>query len=242
VPAIERDRVEANLRDFSAGSARWLTGFYPAVRCASPLFAIAAVQQLTCFEVERLRHQRLIADEYRLLEVFPIATKCRHRLEEWRVQCVDVDGRPHGAALFLFFFRSTTQMSTWPTLPGLADAYNLLGSYGEMPMREANERAKAAAQKAVDLDDQVAEGHTCAIIAGYDWEWAKAERHFQRAIDLKPRYAIAHEWYSEYLSWMARHDRPFARRGRRSTSTRSLFVRTRTSGWLSTERGSTMPQ
>ena len=91
---------------------------------------------------------------------------------------------------------------------GLADAYNLLGSYGAMPMREAKERAKAAAQKAVDLDDQVAEAHTSlgAIIAGYDWEWAKAERHFLRAIDLKPRYATAHEWYSEYLSWMGRHD------------------------------------
>ena len=91
---------------------------------------------------------------------------------------------------------------------GLADAYNLLGSYGEMPMREAKEKAKAAAQKAVDLDDQVAEAHTSlgAIIAGYDWEWAKAERHFLRAIDLKPRYATAHEWYSEYLSWMGQHD------------------------------------
>ncbi len=90
----------------------------------------------------------------------------------------------------------------------MADAYNLLGSYGEMPMREAKERAKAAAQKAVDLDDEVAEAHTSlgAIIGGYDWEWAKAERHFLRAIDLKPRYATAHEWHSEYLSWMGRHD------------------------------------
>ena len=50
---------------------------------------------------------------------------------------------------------------------GLADSYNLLGSYGEMPMREAHQQAKAAAQKAVDLDDQVAEAHTSlgAIIA-----------------------------------------------------------------------------
>jgi tetratricopeptide (TPR) repeat protein len=91
---------------------------------------------------------------------------------------------------------------------GLADAYNLLGSYGEMPMREAKEKAKAAAQKAVDLDGHIAEAHTSlgAIIAGYDWDWETAERHFLRAIDLKPRYATAHEWYSEYLSWMGRHD------------------------------------
>ena len=91
---------------------------------------------------------------------------------------------------------------------GLADAYSLLGSYGEMPMRDAKEKARTAAQKAVDLDDQVAEAHTSlgAIIAGDGWEWEKAERHFQRAIDLKPRYATAREWYSEYLSWMGRHD------------------------------------
>ena len=92
---------------------------------------------------------------------------------------------------------------------GLADSYNLLGSYGEMPMREAYEKAKAAAQQAVDLDDQIAEAHTSlgAITASYDWDWAKAERHFLRAIDLKPRYATAHEWYSEYLSWMGQHDK-----------------------------------
>ena len=51
---------------------------------------------------------------------------------------------------------------------GLADAYSLLGSYGEMPMRDAKEKARTAAQKAVDLDDRVAEAHTSlgAIIAG----------------------------------------------------------------------------
>jgi tetratricopeptide (TPR) repeat protein len=91
---------------------------------------------------------------------------------------------------------------------GLADSYNLLGSYGVMPMRDAHEKAKAAAQHAVDLDDEIAEAHTSlgAITASYDWDWAKAEGHFVRAIDLKPRYATAHEWYSEYLSWMGRHD------------------------------------
>ena len=92
---------------------------------------------------------------------------------------------------------------------GLADAYNLLGSYGELPMRDAHQKAKAAAERAVELDDQVAEAHTSlgAMIASHDWEWAKAEKHFLRAIDLKPRYATAHEWYSEYLSWMGRHEK-----------------------------------
>jgi len=91
---------------------------------------------------------------------------------------------------------------------GLADSYNLLGSYGDMPMREAYQKARAAAQNAVELDDQVAEAHTSlgAMLASYDWEWAEAEKHFLRAIELKPRYATAHEWYSEYLSWMGHHE------------------------------------
>ena len=63
---------------------------------------------------------------------------------------------------------------------GLADSYNLLGSYGEMPMREAHEKAKSAAERAIELDDHIAEAHTSfgALIASHDWEWAKAEKHF----------------------------------------------------------------
>jgi tetratricopeptide (TPR) repeat protein len=114
--------------------------------------------------------------------------------------------------------RPTKRAPSWPQLSivflvetmsaGLADSYNLLGGLGAMPMREAYDKAKAAAQQAVNLDDQIAEAHTSlgAIIGSYDWDWAKAERHFLRAIDLKPRYATAYEWYSEYLSWMGRHD------------------------------------
>ena len=62
---------------------------------------------------------------------------------------------------------------------GLADSYNLLGNDSVVPMQEAYEKAKAAAQQAVDLDDQIAEAHTSlgAITAGYDWDWAKAEGH-----------------------------------------------------------------
>lgn len=91
---------------------------------------------------------------------------------------------------------------------GLADSYNLLGSYGEMPMRESHPKARAAALKALELDDQIAEAHTSlgAIIADYYWEWPEAEKHLRRAIDLNPNYATAHYWFSEYLSRMMRHE------------------------------------
>ncbi len=91
---------------------------------------------------------------------------------------------------------------------GLADSYNLLGSYGEMPMRDSHPKARAAALRALELDDQIAEAHTSlgAIITGYYWEWPEAEKHLRRALALNPDYATGHEWYSEYLSRMARHE------------------------------------
>ena len=65
---------------------------------------------------------------------------------------------------------------------GLADSYNLLGSYGEMPMRDSHPKARAAALRALELDDQIAEAHTSlgAIITGYYWEWPEAEKHLRR--------------------------------------------------------------
>jgi hypothetical protein len=46
-----------------------------------------------------------------------------------------------------------------------------------------------------------------AIVASYDWDWRKAERHFLPGIESKPRYATAHEWCSEYLSRIGQHDK-----------------------------------
>jgi len=89
---------------------------------------------------------------------------------------------------------------------GLADSYNFLGSAGEMPMSQSHPLAKAAAERALELDDQLAEAHTslAANIMDYYWDWSAAERHFQRALDLNPNYATAHHLYSQYLSIMGR--------------------------------------
>jgi serine/threonine-protein kinase len=91
---------------------------------------------------------------------------------------------------------------------GLADCYALLGDYGFLPPRDAYPKAKAAAEKALELDDTLAEAHTSLAFAKvqYDWDWPGAEREFQKALALNPNYATAHQWYSEYLSAMGRHD------------------------------------
>lgn len=86
---------------------------------------------------------------------------------------------------------------------GLADAYALLGSNPTTAItrRDAMEKARAAALKALTLDDTLAEAHTSLAFVywHYDWNWAAAEKEFQRALQLNPSYATAHQWYSFYL-------------------------------------------
>jgi TolB-like protein/DNA-binding winged helix-turn-helix (wHTH) protein/Tfp pilus assembly protein PilF len=91
---------------------------------------------------------------------------------------------------------------------GLADTDGLMSTWYLGPQNELMPKGRAAAQKALQLDDTLAEAHTSlALIAeNYDYDWQTAEKEFKRAIQLDPSYATAHQWYAEYLSWMGRFD------------------------------------
>jgi DNA-binding SARP family transcriptional activator len=95
---------------------------------------------------------------------------------------------------------------------GLADCYNLLSLYSVMPPKEAMPMAKAAAKKAIEIDESLAEAHTSLALTYlyYDWNWEAAEREFQCAIELNPNYATAHHWYHEYLIARGRFDEQMA--------------------------------
>jgi TolB-like protein len=92
---------------------------------------------------------------------------------------------------------------------GLADTYALLGDwqYAVMTNKEALPRAKAAAVRALELDDTLGEAHTSLafILDGFDWNWESADREFRRGIELNPGYATAHHWYAWHLSLSGRH-------------------------------------
>lgn len=84
---------------------------------------------------------------------------------------------------------------------GLADSYQLLGEYNGMPIKEAFDKSRSAAQKALEINPNLGEAH-CSLgyaQAFYDWNWEEAEKSFKRALDLSPNYATAHQWYGEYL-------------------------------------------
>jgi len=95
---------------------------------------------------------------------------------------------------------------------GLADAYALLGFRGGVPSKDALSRAKAAALKAIELDDTLGEPHaSLAFIAEtYEWDWAKAEREYKRALELNPGDARTHHWYAGYLMYVGRFDEGIA--------------------------------
>jgi hypothetical protein len=89
---------------------------------------------------------------------------------------------------------------------GLADSYGLLREYATMPDSEAWPRALAAARKAVELDDSLAEAHSSL---GFDLFYGSldlkgGEREFKRAVELNPNYAEAHQWYANALSSVGR--------------------------------------
>ena len=85
---------------------------------------------------------------------------------------------------------------------GLAEAYIVSGSYGGLPPKEAYPRAREAAQKALGIDEKLAEGHSAlaSIRFFFDWDWEAAEREFKRAIELNPRYPLAHRRFSHLLA------------------------------------------
>jgi TolB-like protein/DNA-binding winged helix-turn-helix (wHTH) protein/Tfp pilus assembly protein PilF len=107
----------------------------------------------------------------------------------------------------------TTAIEKDPTFAaaysGLADTYALSGDweYGILSPQDAFTNAKAAATKALALDNNLAEAHTSLAFALdlYAWDWEAAENEYQRAIALNPGYATAHHWYGWHLIVMGRN-------------------------------------
>ncbi len=96
---------------------------------------------------------------------------------------------------------------------GLADSHLYLGyGFGRVPPREAMPKAKAAALKALELDETLAEAHTSLAMVRflYDWDWPGAEQEFRRAIELNPNYTLAHHGYTVLLAAMRRSDESVA--------------------------------
>ena len=91
---------------------------------------------------------------------------------------------------------------------GMADCYLSLYDYNMLAPDMAVPKARTAAQKAIALDNTLAEAHTTLgyLETLYDWNWRDAEKEFKTAIALSPNYANAHHWYGLYLAFTGRFD------------------------------------
>jgi eukaryotic-like serine/threonine-protein kinase len=117
---------------------------------------------------------------------------------------------------------------------GLADSYALQIDYRGSPVREGLERARAEAQRALALDETLAEAHTSLawVVFIYDWDWPLADRHFRRALELNPRYSVARQWYAWFQVAMGQTELALAE-GRRAIALDPASVSIRRSmGWL----------
>jgi len=120
---------------------------------------------------------------------------------------------PEGLARAIAYFQESIDADplyarAWS---GLADCHNVLAAFRWRHPREAFPLAHAAAARALELDPELAEGHTSLAYAleYYDWDWQRSEDAYKRAIALHPGYGTARQWYGDFLTSLGRLDEAF---------------------------------
>jgi|HubBroStandDraft_4_1064222.scaffolds.fasta_scaffold52644_1 TolB-like protein/DNA-binding winged helix-turn-helix (wHTH) protein/Tfp pilus assembly protein PilF len=202
------------------------------VRISAQLIQVRDQTHLWAESYERDSHDTLALE---ITVASAIAGQVEHRLAPPRALARRADSRPvnpDAHDLYLkgrYYWNQRTQAGFWKGIEsfkqaiekdpnyarayaGLADCYILLGPNDILPAKEVYPLAKAAAQKALQLDDALAEAHASLgfVMVLYDWNPAEAEKEFRRAITLDPNYATAHHWYAYDLAAMKRSDEAVA--------------------------------
>ncbi len=111
----------------------------------------------------------------------------------------------------------------------MAESYAIFADYSIESPKEAFPRARAAALKALEIDDGLAEAHNALAYTKceFEWDWAEAEKEFRRALELNPNYPTAHQWYGECFASMGRTDEAIAElRRARDLDPLSLVINT----------------
>jgi serine/threonine protein kinase/tetratricopeptide (TPR) repeat protein len=199
--STDRVRITVQLIDAARDQHLWSESYQRELKDVFALqsqVAQAIAQQVqavvTPQELKRIADKRAIDPE-----VYELYLKGRHIMERGGLEDVRkaIDSFESGLA---------KDPNNALLYTGLADAYiDKMMDVHESPM-EATAKARAAATKALQLDDSLAEAHTSLgmIKLSYDWDWAGAEHEFKRAIELNPGYPLAYVMYGEYLTMIGR--------------------------------------
>ncbi len=144
---------------------------------------------------------RLSVEDRRRLEAYRILQKARYYWDKRSAE---------GLRRAVDYYNEVIRIDPGfaPAYAGLANCYSLFPYYGGLSPAEAYPKAEAAARRALELDETLADAHTALalVLRDYNHDWAQAEREFKRAIELNPSYATAQQWYAEYLAALGRYD------------------------------------
>ena len=156
--------------------------------------------KLTAVERARLAVTRPVNPE-----VYELYLKGRHYATKWT---------PESIARGLEYFQQAIEKDPGyaPSYSGVATCYNVMAFMGYIRPKEAYERAKTAATKALEIDDSLAEAHTTlgGSMFYYDRNWSAAEREYRNALVFNPNYQYAHRSYAWYLAAMGRKQEALA--------------------------------
>ncbi|HEV8316428.1 MAG TPA: protein kinase [Vicinamibacterales bacterium] len=184
--------IQAELVDVASESQLWGDQY---TREAADL---PSVQQEIAFQISEGLRVRLTGEERKRLKDAPTTStdayqqylRGRYHWNKWT---------PEGFLRAAECFERAIEADPRYALAyaGLGDAYGVMGYYGVMPGDVAMAKARAAALKALALDDRLAEAHVTMAFGRLfqDWDWAAAQDEFERAIALNPRLALAHSFY-----------------------------------------------
>ena len=158
--------------------------------------------------LEKLRLKLRVGEKKRLTKRHTESTEAYHLylkgLFYWNTRT------PDGLNAAIRYFQEAITIDPIYALAyaGLAHCYVLLTPISGTPSTEAYPKAKAAAMKALEIDEALAEAYIplAYIKFFHDWDLAGAETEYKRAIELNPNYATAHHYYSVYLVYMGRFD------------------------------------
>jgi len=199
-------RLNAELVDVSDGAQIWGEQYN---RTMGDIFAVqdAISEQISA----SLRLKLSGEDKSRLVKRHTEDSEAYQLYLKGRFYCNQRTGEALKTALGYFQQAIDRDPTYAAAYAGLADCYGSFPYYAVLPTIEAIPKAKSAALKALQIDEQLAEAHT-SLAAAYqmDWAWELSDKSFRRAIELNPNYATARHWYGQGLYLRGHFDKAIA--------------------------------
>jgi TolB-like protein/tetratricopeptide (TPR) repeat protein len=155
-----------------------------------------------------LRRKLTRAEEQQVLRNYTADTEAYQLYLKGRYHTMKVT-RPETEKSITYFLQAIERDPSYAlAYAGLADSYRALAIAGEMTPSEYLPKGKAAALKAIEIDENVAQAHAVLgfIVFWADWNWSESEKHLKRAMELDPSLSDAHIYYANLLSNLGRHD------------------------------------